>query len=211
MSSPNPAARPATLCIHAGTYLDERTGGACSPIFPSTAYAFPNAANENFYPRYFNTPNQRVIEQKMAALEKGEAALVFGSGMAAITTLLFAHLKPGDHAVFQTDLYGGTLLFVEELTRFGVAVSFASTAEEFAASLRPETKVVYVESPSNPLLRGVESLVCVPSRTSHRKMGREERQRAGISDGLVRVSVGVEDIEDLQEDFLRALEVVGCS
>jgi len=376
--------RPPTLCIHAGTYLDGRTGGACSPIFPSTACAFPNAANENFYPRYFNTPNQRVIERKMAALEQGESALVFGSGMAAITTLLFAHLKPGDHAVFQTDLYGGTFLFVQELTRFGVAVSFARTAEEFASCLRPETRVLYVESPSNPLLRvvdlvaigklgrnhglltvadntfatpinqnplelgldvvihsgtkylnghsdvnagvvvssaeviqrtaeyavnhggmldahacfllerglktlalrvkqhnenaarlaefllqhpaveavnypglpchpdyalatrqmrgfggmlsfelrdatlvdevlagfrlvlpalslgGVESLVCVPSRTSHRKMSRAERERVGISDGLLRVSVGVEDIEDLQEDFLRALEVAGC-
>ena len=59
-------------------------------------------------------------------------------------------------------------------------------------------------------LGGVESLVCVPSRTSHRKMSREEREHAGISDGLVRVSVGVEDIEDLLEDFGRALEVVGC-
>jgi cystathionine beta-lyase len=148
--------RPSTLCIHAGTYHDERTGGACSPIFPSTAWAFPNAANENFYPRYFNTPNQRVLERKLAALEQGDAAVVFGSGMAAITTLLLAHLKPGDHAVFQADLYGGTFLFVRELTRFGVAVSFARTADEFAASLRPETRVIYVESPSNPLLRVVD-------------------------------------------------------
>src|SRR5512142_1318816 len=87
---------PATACIHAGTYFDAATGGACSPVFPSTACAFPNPANENFYPRYFNTPNQRVLEEKIAALERGEAALVFGSGMAAISTLLFAHLKPGD-------------------------------------------------------------------------------------------------------------------
>ena len=59
-------------------------------------------------------------------------------------------------------------------------------------------------------LGGVESLICVPSRTSHRKMSREERQRAGISDGLVRVSVGAEAFENLLEDFLRALEVAGC-
>jgi cystathionine beta-lyase/cystathionine gamma-synthase len=59
-------------------------------------------------------------------------------------------------------------------------------------------------------LGGVESLVCVPSRTSHRKMSREERERAGIREGLVRVSVGVEDIEDLVEDFTHALEIVGC-
>jgi cystathionine beta-lyase len=380
----HPSLRPPTRCVHVGTYRDERTRGACSPIFRSTAYAFPNEASQNFYPRYFNTPNQRVIEAKIAALEQGEAAVVFGSGMAAITTLLFAHLKPGDHAIFQPDLYGGTFQFVQELTRFGVAVSFARTAEEFAASLRPETKVLYVESPSNPLLRmvdlaaigrlgrahgvltvadntfatpmnqnplafdldavihsgtkylnghsdlnaglvvasenivecvreyavnhggmldahacfllergmktlalrmrqhnenalrlagfivdhpavaeayypglpchpdhtlaarqmrgfggmlsfelrdarqvdavlarfqlvmpalslgGVESLVCVPSRTSHRKLSREERQRAGITDGLVRVSVGIEDIEDLLVDFDYALAAAGC-
>ena len=88
-----------TLCVHAGTYVDAPTGGVNSPIFTSTAYAYPNPANENVYPRYFNVPNQRVVAAKMAALEKGEAALVFGSGMAAISTLLFAHLKPGDHAV----------------------------------------------------------------------------------------------------------------
>ncbi|HVO24303.1 MAG TPA: aminotransferase class I/II-fold pyridoxal phosphate-dependent enzyme, partial [Candidatus Margulisiibacteriota bacterium] len=148
--------RPSTLCIHAGTYHDERTGGACSPIFPSTACAFPNAANENFYPRYFNTPNQRVIEQKMTALENGEAALVFGSGMAAISTLLFTYLKPGEHALFQADLYGGTFLLTRELAQIGISVSFARTAEEFAAQLQPQTKVIYVESPSNPLLRVVD-------------------------------------------------------
>lgn len=384
MTAPRSPLRRSTLCIHAGTHHDESTGGACSPVFSSTAFAFPNPDDENFYPRYFNTPNQRVIERKMAALEGGDAAVVFGSGMAAITTLLFAHLKPGDHAVFQPDLYGGTFQFVQELVRLGVGVSFARTAEEFHMSVRPETKVFYVESPSNPLLRvvdleaigrlgrehgvltvadntfatpinqnpltlgvdavihsgtkylnghsdlsagvvvssssiiervrdcavnhggmldahacfllergmktlalrvkqhnenglrlaeflvnypavtevhypglpchpdhalaarqmrgfggmlsfelrdptqvdevlarfrlvmpalslgGVESLVCVPSRTSHRNLSPEERRRAGISDGLVRVSVGVEDIEDLLEDFARALEIVGC-
>jgi cysteine-S-conjugate beta-lyase len=148
--------RPGTLCIHAGTYLDPRTGGACSPIFPSTACAFPNAANENFYPRYFNTPNQRVVAEKIAALEHGEKALVFGSGMAAISTLFFSHLKPGDHAVFQTDLYGGTLLLVRELTRWGVSVSYARTAEEFGASINPQTRLLYCETPSNPLLQVVD-------------------------------------------------------
>jgi len=148
---------PSTLCIHAGTYLDRETGGACSPIFTSTAYAFPNAANQNVYPRYFNTPNQQVINRKLAALEQGEAALVFGSGMAAISTLLLAHLKPGDHAIFQNDLYGGTMQFVTaELARLGVQVSWGATAEDFAGAIRPETKLIYTESPSNPLLHCVD-------------------------------------------------------
>jgi cystathionine beta-lyase/cystathionine gamma-synthase len=380
MNQPHSPLRQSTLCIHAGTHRDEATGGTCSPIFTSTAYAFPNPSGQNIYPRYFNVPNQSVISRKLAALEKGEDGLVFGSGMAAISTLLFAHLKPGDHAVFQADLYGGTHLFVvTELARFGVEISFGRTADEFSAAIRPNTRILYVESPSNPLLQcvdlaavaalgrsrgvltiidntfatpinqnpielgidavvhsatkylnghsdvnagvvisstpvirrltasalchggmldahacyqlerglktlalrvrqhnenagrlaqwlqahpsvahvnypgltghpdhaiaarqmrgfggmlsfelhdpargdgvlgrlrvatpalslgGVETLVCIPSRTSHRTLSTEERRRAGISDGLIRVSVGIEDVEDLIEDFGQAL------
>lgn len=146
-----------TLCVHAGTHHDPATGGACSPIFTSTAYAYPNPENRNIYPRYFNTPNQDVINRKVAALEKGEASLVFGSGMAAISSLLFAYLKQGDHAVFQSNLYGGTVkLANEQLPRLGVAVSRAADADAFAAAIRPETRMIYVESPSNPLLRCVD-------------------------------------------------------
>jgi len=306
--------------------------------------------------------------------------LVFGSGMAAITTLLFAWLKPGDHAVFQADLYGGTYHFIaKELAAFGIELAFVRTAAEVREALRPNTRILYVESPSNPSLRcidlaavaklarergvlsaidntfatpinqtplelgfeavihsatkylnghsdlnagvvvssrevirrlseyavnhggmldsyacyqlergmktlelrvqrqnenagrlalflenhpavarvnypglpshpdhalaarqmrgfggmlsfelsrpaqvdamlsgfrlatpalslgGVETLVCVPSRTSHRTMSKAEREQAGISDGLVRVSVGIEDVGDLIEDFEQAL------
>ncbi len=149
--------RPATLCVHEGTYLDEKTGGVNTPIFTSTAYAYPNPANQNVYPRYFNVPNQRVIARKLAALEKGEDALVFGSGMAAISTLLFAWLKPGDPALFQGDIYGGTYHFAAtELKDFGVEVTFARNVDEFASGFRPNTRVVYIESPSNPLLRCID-------------------------------------------------------
>lgn len=154
MNKPNRPLKPATLCIHAGTYLDKRTGGVNSPVFVSTAFSYPNPANENVYPRYFNVPNQKVIADKVAALEQGEEALVFGSGMAAISTLLFAWLKPSDHALFQADLYGGTYHFVaSELRAFGIEVQFAATVQELKASVRPNTRLVYVESPSNPLLR----------------------------------------------------------
>lgn len=146
-----------TLSIHAGTHHDSQTGGACSPVFTSTAFAFPNPDNNNIYPRYFNTPNQQTINRKLAALEGGEAAVTFGSGMAAISTLLLAHLQPGDHAVFQNDLYGGTMQFIDrELTRLGVEVSWGANVTDFAAAIRPATKLLYVESPSNPLLRCID-------------------------------------------------------
>jgi cystathionine beta-lyase len=157
MNAPDCPLRPATLCIHAGTHLDKMTGGVCSPIFTSTAFAYPNPANENIYPRYFNVPNQQVINRRLAALEHGEDALVFGSGMAAISTLLFAHLKPGDHAIFQTDLYGGTHQLVSTgLVPLGIEVSFGRNPEELAAALRQNTRVIYVESPSNPLLQCID-------------------------------------------------------
>jgi cystathionine beta-lyase len=106
MNDSNGTLRPATLCVHAGTHVEKQTGCVNSPIFTSTAYAYPNPANENIYPRYFNVPNQHVVGRKLAALERAEDGVVFGSGMAAISTVLFTLLKPGDHAVFQADLYG---------------------------------------------------------------------------------------------------------
>lgn len=154
---PGPSLRAATLCIHAGTHLDPATGGTCSPIFTATAYRYPNAAHEPIYPRYFNTPNQRVLERKLALLELGEEARVFGSGMAAIATLLMSQLRSADHVAFQADLYGGTHhLIATELVRLGIQVSFSRTAEEFAAALRPNTRLIYVETPSNPLLQCVD-------------------------------------------------------
>ena len=140
--------RPATLCVHAGTYLDERTGGIGTPIFPSTSYKYPNAADENIYPRYFNVPNQKAVAQKVAALEQAEQGLVFSSGMAAISTTLFAHLKPGDHAVFQADLYGGTHHFISsELAAFGIEIPWP----QHRRSSRPQSGRPRAWFSSNPL------------------------------------------------------------
>lgn len=151
--------KPGTLCVHAGTLVDATTGGVTTPIFTATSYAYPNATDENYYPRYFNVPNQQAVGVKIAALEQGEAALVLSSGMAAISTLLFTYLKPGDHAVFQGDLYGGTFHFVmDELTRFGIEVSLApeNSPSTYAELIRPNTRTLYLESPSNPLLKIVD-------------------------------------------------------
>jgi cystathionine beta-lyase/cystathionine gamma-synthase len=150
----NPETGFSTLCIHAGTDRLNSAGGVTGPIFTSTAYGFPNVSGKTSYPRYFNTPNQLVIARKLAILERGEEGMVFGSGMAAISNLLFSVLKPGDHAVFQNDLYGGTHhLATVELARFGIESSFVASSEGFAGAIRPNTKVLYIESPSNPLLR----------------------------------------------------------
>jgi cystathionine beta-lyase len=143
-----------TICTHVGELKDEQFRGAVSPLYMSTSYAYEDVEVKR-YPRYFNTPNQRALAQKMAALEHGEAALIFGSGMAAVSTALFSFLHKGDHVVLQRTLYGGTSnLVVEEFEKFGIEYSFAKdlSAEAFEAEIRENTKVIYIETPSNPLL-----------------------------------------------------------
>lgn len=159
-----------TRCIHAGTLHDASTGGVCSPVHVSSAFAFPNRSGENIYPRYFNSPNQRAVCAKIVALEHGGDALAFGSGMAAISTTMLALLNPGDHAVFQADLYGGTLqLLSQQLERLGIAVTRVAETNEFSAAIRPETRLIYVESPSNPLLRCVD-LTAIATLGHERKL-----------------------------------------
>ncbi|MGI0106180.1 trans-sulfuration enzyme family protein [Salinimicrobium sp. WS361] len=143
-----------TICTHVGELKDEQFKGAVSPLYMSTSYAYEDVEVKR-YPRYFNTPNQQALAQKMAALEHGEAALIFGSGMAAVSTSLFAFLQKGDHVVLQKTLYGGTSnLVVEEFEKFGIEYSFAKdlSAEAFEHEILENTKVIYIETPSNPLL-----------------------------------------------------------
>jgi len=159
-----------TRCIHAGNIHDAETGSIRTPIFPSTVFSYPNPSNTNIYPRYFNVPNQRVINEKISALEHGEAALVFGSGMAAISTMLFSFLKTGDHAVFQAGLYGGThRLVTREFERQGIEYSFGDSVSEISQAIRPETRIIYIESPTNPLLRCID-LSAIASLGHERKI-----------------------------------------
>ena len=143
-----------TLCTHYGELKDEQFKGAISPIYLSTAYAFDEVSIKR-YPRYFNTPNQEALCKKLAKLEGGEAALIFGSGMAAVSTSLFAFLRKGDHIILQRNLYGGTSNLVqEEFQKYGISYTFvkANNPQAFEDVILPNTKVIYIETPSNPLL-----------------------------------------------------------
>ncbi|CAM3362900.1 trans-sulfuration enzyme family protein [Zobellia roscoffensis] len=143
-----------TICTHVGEVKDEQFKGAISPLYMSSSYAFEDVEVKR-YPRYFNTPNQEALCRKIAALEHTEAGLIFGSGMAAITTSLMAFLRAGDHIVLQQVLYGGTYnLVVEEFEKFGIEYSFTEgwRSEDFEKKIRSNTKVIYIETPSNPLL-----------------------------------------------------------
>jgi len=147
-----------TLCVHAGELKDTQHGGAISPLYASTSYAFTDV-EINQYPRYFNTPNQRGLCQKIAALEGAEAGLIFGSGMAAISTALLSHLKAGDHVIFQDDLYGGTRNFIKtEFVKYGIEFSFTKGLEatDFQSEIRENTQGIYIETPSNPTLKIID-------------------------------------------------------
>jgi cystathionine beta-lyase len=143
-----------TICTHVGELEDKQHKGAISPLYMSTSYAYEDVEIKR-YPRYFNTPNQEGLCKKVAALEHAEAALIFGSGMAAVSTALLAFLNAGDHVVLQQTLYGGTYNLVnEEFSKYGIEYSFTKgwQADVFEAQIKANTKVIYIETPSNPLL-----------------------------------------------------------
>ncbi|MGD9056294.1 MAG: PLP-dependent aspartate aminotransferase family protein [Desulfobacterales bacterium] len=142
-----------TCCVHSGTGKDPLTRGLNTPIFTSSSFEYLNT-DENVYPRYFNIPNQKAVVEKLCALENAEDGLLFSSGMAAISTALLAFLGSGDHVVLQKDIYGGTHHFVTaEFKRFGIEYTFVSNeSADIEKAVKPNTKVIYIETPSNPLL-----------------------------------------------------------
>lgn len=144
-----------TVCTHTGEVQDKQFKGAVSPLYMSSSYAFEDVDVKR-YPRYFNTPNQEALSKKVAALEHTEAAMIFGSGMAAISTSLLAFLHKGDHIVLQNALYGGTMnLVLEEFDKYGIEYTFTKSLEikDFKKAIQKNTKVIYIETPSNPLLK----------------------------------------------------------
>ena len=147
-----------TKCVHSGDLIDDRFKGATSPIFPSTAYDFIDVEDDK-YPRYFNTPNQLALSKKIADLENCEAALLFGSGIAAIFTSLFSFLKSEDHVIFQGSIYGGTLnLVIKEFKKFNIEYSLVDSFDikEYEMEIKENTKIIFIESPSNPLLKIID-------------------------------------------------------
>ncbi len=146
----------ATTCVHAGQEPDAGTGAVVPPIHLATTYAQESPGHNRGY-EYSRTdnPTRHTLETVLGALEGGEHALSFASGLAAETTLLLA-LKPGDHVVTVDDLYGGThRLFDRVLADHGITTTAvdARNPEEVARAWTPETVMCWIESPTNPLLK----------------------------------------------------------
>jgi len=155
---------PETLAVHAGQIPDAGTGARALPIYQTTSFVFDSAEHAaalfnlqtfgNVYSRLSN-PTVAALEERVAALEGGRAAVASASGMAAEAMALLTILQQGDHVVAAGALYGGTVtMLAVNLRKFGIETSFvdATRPEAFAAAMRPQTRAVFAESLGNPSL-----------------------------------------------------------
>lgn len=153
-----------TKCIHAPRELN-RTSAISPPIWQTSTFLAESSEHfaelakavkpTEYYSRYGN-PTHQQVEEVMATLEGGEAAMVTASGMGAISTSVLSLLDKGDHVVAQRNLYAGTASLLEDvLPRWGIECTFVdqANAERWAEALRPNTKLIYAETPANPLMR----------------------------------------------------------
>ncbi len=146
-----------TQAVHAGEPRPRIGGAVVPPVFQSATFEHAGDADYHDikYIRLNNTPNHEALHRKLAALEGGEAAIVSGSGMAAISTALLALLDSGDHLLVQSCLYGGThALITEDLPALGINADTIDgfDADSWSRALKPNTKVIYVEAMTNPLV-----------------------------------------------------------
>ena len=146
----------ATRAIHAGQEPDPLTGAVTVPIYPTSTYVQQGIGKHKGYEySRVSNPTRARLEENLASLEGGVAARVFASGMAAINAIV-TMLKSGDHVVCGNDLYGGTpRLFNQVMTGFGLEFTYVDTSEaqNVERAIRKNTRMVYVETPTNPLMR----------------------------------------------------------
>jgi O-succinylhomoserine (thiol)-lyase len=159
-----------TACVHAGSGPDPATGAVNTPIYATSTYAYASFGQHRGweYSRTAN-PTRTALEKAVAELEGGVDACAFASGMAAIDAVTDL-LQPGEHILAAHNLYGGTYrLFTTVTSRHGVAVSFvdATDLEQFAAAFTPATRLVFLESPTNPLMAVID--LAEASRIAHQR------------------------------------------
>ena len=157
--------RPETEAVRGGIDLTKKNGPLATPIYQTSTFEVVDndqqlqaIHTDMFYTRYGN-PTHTVVENAIAELEGTDAALLFASGMTAITTTVLALLKSGDHVVAQRDIYGGaTKFYTQWLPKLGIETTLVDTTEyeQHERAIRPNTKLLHIESPTNPTLRVVD-------------------------------------------------------
>jgi cystathionine beta-lyase/cystathionine gamma-synthase len=145
-----------TICIHAGQEPDPGTGAIITPIFQTSTYV-QEALGRHKGHEYARTsnPTRSALEANLAAIEGGRAGFAFASGMAAINAIA-SLLRSGDHVIVTDNTYGGTFrLFEQVLTRYGLRFTYVDTSrlEDVEAAIEPATRMLFVETPTNPVLR----------------------------------------------------------
>ena len=156
---------PETKAVRGAADLEKKNGPLGTPIYQTSTFQVTDneeqvrlTGSDHYYTRYGN-PTNTVAETTIAELEGVDAALTFASGMGAVTTTIMALLKSGDHVVAQRDIYGGVNKFLSQwLPKMGIETTFVDTTDydQHARAIRPNTKLLYLESPTNPTLRVVD-------------------------------------------------------
>jgi len=157
--------RRETEAVRAGGALHKKNGPIATPIYQTSTFEVTDneeqlraTSSDHFYTRYGN-PTHTVAEKAIAELEGTDQALLFSSGMAAITTAILSLVKAGDHIVAQRDIYGGVTKFLSQwLPKMGVETTFVDTndIDQHERAIRPNTRLLHVESPTNPMVRVVD-------------------------------------------------------
>lgn len=170
-----------TLSVHAGEHPDPSTGDTVAPIHMATTYflgtaeegaALFNSEREGFVYNRWGSPNQHMLEEKVAALEDAESALATATGMAAISTALFSFVKAGDHVVASDSLYSGTQhIIAHEFPRLGIEATFvdASDPANVESAIKSNTVLIYLETPGNPTLK-ISDIAAIAAIAKRRKI-----------------------------------------
>ena len=172
-------AKFATICVHGSGGADPATGAVSMPIYQSSTFAFESARagaeifagqREGYVYTRIGNPTQAALEREIAFLENGEAALAFGSGMAAISSVILSLCKSGSNVVASNTLYGGThQLFMETLSRFDIAVREVEGTDinNFINQMDENTTCLYIETPANPTLTIIDIKECAKIAKKH--------------------------------------------
>jgi methionine-gamma-lyase len=170
---------PNTESIHAGAHPDPLFGAVSVPIYQSSTFAFDSVDQgarrfsgdeDGFIYTRMGNPTTAALEEAVATLEGGWGAMATGSGMAAITTVFFTYLEAGAHLIGTDAVYGPSRGVIEKhFSRFGVLYDFVDTSDldEVRAAIRPETRMLYIETPENPTIRVTDIAGCAEIAREH--------------------------------------------
>lgn len=162
-----------TMCVHGGVHKDQQYNSVTTPIYPTSTFYWNSLESHSGYDyTRSGNPTRKALEENLAALEGGAGCVATSTGMSAVHCAM-ALFSPGDHVIAPADLYGGTFrLFDRYLSEKGLSFTFVDMTkpEQIQAAFRPETRVIWIETPSNPLLKVIDIAAVVALARQHNVM-----------------------------------------